>query len=200
MMCSRSNRILAPLVFCFIAVACASTPVPQGPDQQHLAAAKRFLHSWDAGELGMRAFQQNLEQTYQEQPGLAELVQRAFADVTEDDFEDLAARVYMRHLNQEELEELAQFTESPTGNRFFRLSIAGAMEGKRVNRDDITRQFNADELTEIVRFSQSDGFAALKQAMPAINRELGEEGRQLGETKMREYLERTGQASAGQNG
>ena len=148
----------------------------------------------------MAAFQNQLEQTYLEQPGLAELMQRAFADVSEEDFENLAARVYVRHLNREELTELAQFTESPTGNRFFRMSVASAMAGTPVTGEDMARQFNADELTEIVRFSKSDGFVALKKNMPTINRELGEEGRQMGETKMREYLERTGQASAGQNG
>ncbi|UCH46456.1 MAG: DUF2059 domain-containing protein [Betaproteobacteria bacterium] len=148
----------------------------------------------------MRVFQRNLEQTYKDQPGVAELVQRAFADFTEEDFENLAARVYVRHLNQEELAELAQFTESPTGNRFFRMSVAGAVTGKAVNGDDIARQFNADELVEIVRFSKSDGFVALQQALPTINRELGEEGQTLGETRMREYLERTGQASVGQSG
>ena len=199
-MCSRLYRVVTPLFLFFIIAACTSTPVSQGPDPEHLAVAKRFLHSWDAGEISMAAFQQSLQQTYKDQPGVAELVQRAFADVTEEDFEDLAARVYVRHLNQEQLEELAQFTESPTGNRFFRMSVASSISGKAVNRDDITRQFNADELTEIVRFSQSDGFAAMKKALPTINRELGEEGQQLGETRMREYLERTGQASVGQSG
>ena len=199
-MCSLLNRLIAPLLFTFIVAGCASTAVSQDPGAEHFAVAKRFLHSWGAGEIGMAAFQQNLEQASREQPGLAELMQQAFADITEQDFENLAARVYVRHLSQEELEELAQFTESPTGNRFFRMSVAGAMTGKAVSREEITRQFNADELTEIVQFSQSDGFLALKQAMPTINRELGEEGRQLGETTMREYLERTGQASAGQSG
>lgn len=198
-MYSRSYRVLASLLITFILAACASAPAPKGPDQENLAVAKRFLHSWGAGEAGMAAFQQNLEQTYQDQPGLAELMQRAFADVTEEDFEDLAARVYVRHLSQQELTELAQFTESPTGNRFFRMSVASAQQGKPVTGEDIARQFNADELTEIVRFSKSDGFVALKQNMPTINRELEEEGRQLGETKMREYLESTGQASAGKS-
>jgi hypothetical protein len=199
-MWSRSYRVLTLLLVSFVVAACAAAPVSRSPEQEHLAVAKRFLHSWGAGEAGMAAFQDKLAQTYQEQPGLAELMQRAFADVTEQDFEDLAARVYVRHLSQEELGQLAQFTESPTGNRFFRMSVASAMEGKPVTGEDIARQFNADELTEIVRFSRSDGFVALKQNMPAINRELGEEGRVLGETKMREYLERTGQASAGQSG
>jgi hypothetical protein len=199
-MCSRLNRIVAPLLISFFLAACASTPVSQGPDPEHLAVAKRFLHSWDAGDLALTVFHRNLEQTYKDQPGVAELVERAFSDVTEEDFENLAARVYVRHLNQEELAELARFTESPTGNRFFRMSVAGAVEGKAVNGEDITRQFNADELAEIVRFSQSDAFVALKEALPTINRELGEEGRQMGEARMREYLERTGQASVGQSG
>lgn len=197
---SRSYRVLASLLLCFFIAACASTPASKSPEQQNFAIAKRFLHSWGAGEAGMAAFQKNLEETSQEQPGLAELMQRAFADITEEDFEDLAAKVYVRHLNQSQLTELAQFTESPTGNRFFRMSVTNAIDGKPVTGEDITREFNADELTEIVRFSKTDGFVALKEKMPIINRELGEEGRQLGETKMREYLERTGQASLGESG
>jgi len=199
-MYARSYRVLVSLLLSLFIAACAATPAPKSPEQQNLAVAKRFLHSWGAGEAGMAAFQKQLEQTYLDQPGLAEMMQRAFADVSEEDFENLAARVYVRHLNQEELTELAQFTESPTGNRFFRMSVASAMAGTPVTGEDMARQFNADELTEIVRFSKSDGFVALKKNMPTINRELGEEGRQMGETKMREYLERTGQASAGQNG
>ena len=199
-MYARSYRVLVSLFVTLFIAACASTPAPKSPEQQNLAVAKRFLHSWGAGEAGMTAFQKQLEQTYVDQPGLAELMQRAFADVTDEDFENLAARVYVRHLNQAELTELAQFTESPTGNRFFRMSVASAMTGTPVSGDDIAREFNADELTEIVRFSKSDGFVALKKNMPTINRELGEEGRMMGETKMREYLERTGQASVGQNG
>lgn len=197
MMCSRFSRVLAPLFFSFIIAACASAPVSQDPNPQHLAAAKRFLHSWDAGDLAMGVFQRELEQAYRDQPGLAELMQRAFADSTPEDFENLAARVYVRHLDQRELSELAQFTESPTGNRFFRMSVGAAVEGKPVNGEDAMRQFNADELLEIAQFSKSDAFIALRQALPTINRELGEEGRKFGETKMREYLERTGQASAG---
>ena len=199
-MYARSYRILASFLFVLFIAACASTPpASSNPQQQNLAVAKRFLHSWGAGEAGMAAFQKQLDQTYVDQPGLAELMQRAFADVSEEDFENLAANVYVRHLNQDELVELAQFTESPTGNRFFRMSVASAMTGTPVTSEEIAREFNADELTEIVRFSKSNGFLALKKNMPDINRELGEEGRQMGETKMREYLERTGQASAGES-
>ena len=199
-MYSRVYRILAPLLFSFIVAACASTPADQGPNAEHIAVAKRFLHSWDAGEIAMTAFQREIEQNYKDQPSLTELMQRAFADSKPEDFENLAARVYARHLNEEELTELAQFTESPTGNRFFRMSVGAAVAGKPLSGEDAMRQFNADELLEIARFSQSDAFVALKEALPAINRELGEEGRQFGEAKMREYLERTGEASIGQSG
>ncbi len=199
-MYSRFIRTFALLILSFIIAACASSPVSQGPAPQHLAAAKRFLHSWDAGDIAMKVFQRELEQAYMDQPGLAELMQRAFADATPEDFENLAARVYVRHLNQNELAELAQFTESPTGNRFFRMSVGAAIEGKPLKSEDAMRQFNADELMEIAKFSQSNAFLALREALPNINRELGEEGRKFGETRMREYLERTGQASVGQSG
>lgn len=199
-MCSRLHRVLAPVVFSFLVAACASTPVSQGPSPEHLDVAKRFLHSWDAGAVAMMGFQRELEQNAKDQPGLSELLGRVFADFTQDDFENLAAQVYVRHLSQEHLAALAQFTESPTGNRFFRMAIASAVEGKPVNREDAMRQFNADELVEIVRFSKSEAFLALKEAQPSINRELAAEGRRLGEMKTREYLERTEEASIGQSG
>lgn len=199
-MLSRLNRIVSPLILSFIIAACASTQVAQDPTPQHLAVAKRFLHSWDAGDVAMVAFQRTLQQNHQDQPGLVELMQRIFAEFKAEDFENLAARVYVRHLNQEHLAELARFTESPTGNRFFRMSVGAALEGRNMSGEDAMREFNADELLEIAKFSQSDAFLALKEALPTINRELGEEGRRFAEQTVREYMERNGEASIGHSG
>jgi hypothetical protein len=184
----RFYRFLVSVLLCFMAVACATKSANQGPDPEHIAIAKRFLHSWGAGKLAMDALQRTLQERAKDQPGMVELMRRAFADVKVEDFEDMAAQVYARHLTRENLAELTRFSESRTGNRFFRVSIAGAMEGKKP--DDLIRQFSADELTEVMKFFQSDAFKALTQALPTINRELGEEGRRRGEAIMRDYVKR----------
>ncbi len=166
-------------------LSCA-TP-PQQPDPIRLADAKRFLHSWGAGELAMAGFNRALDG---KPAGYVELAHRAFADVTPADFEDIAAKVYARHLSQKSLAGLANFAESPTGNHFFKVTIANAVKGKAKKRSnrEILKQFNADELTKIMKFVQSDAYAEMKTELPTINRELGKAGKKLGETKMREYI------------
>lgn len=189
-MCYRYHRSLILALLSFVIVACATTPAAWAPAPEHLAIAKRFLRSFGAGEIAMAGFQRKLEEETRNQPGMAELSRRAFGDIKAEDFEDLAARVYARHLTQQHLAELANFTEGRTGNRFFRVAIASELGDKPSKVEDMMRQFNADELTEIMKFVQSDSFAALQQALPTINRELGEEGRRLGEAAMREYIKR----------
>lgn len=183
-------RFLILVLLSFLMAACATAPGNQNPESEKIATAKRFLHSWDAGGIAMAAFRQKLESESMGQPGMGELMRRVFADFKGEEFEDLAAPIYAHHLTQAHLTELARFTDSKTGNRFFRLIIKSAAEGKPNTQNDVMRQFNADELTEIVKFAQSDAFVALTRELPAINRELGEAGRQFGEAKMREYLKR----------
>jgi len=140
----------------------------------------------------MTALKNKLQQESKNQPGMAEVMRRALGDFKAEEFEDLAAKVYARHLTQDHLAELAQFAESRTGQRFFQTAIAGAMKGleEKAAAAEFMRQFNADEITDIMKFGQSKVFAALQLALPTINREMGEEGRRLGETKLREYLKR----------
>lgn len=184
----RLSQFSLSVLLCFAVVACGTTPATRAPEPQHVATAKRFLHSWGAGHVAMTAFKRQLEVRAKEQPGMAELVRRAFSNVTAEQFEDMAARVYARHLSHEHLHQLAQFSESRSGNRLFRVAIAGAMEGKKT--DDMMSQFSADELTELMKFSQGDAFTAMSRALPAINRELAEEARVWGEATMRDYLKR----------
>jgi hypothetical protein len=186
----RFHRPLTFILLPFMIAACATTPTVRAPSPEHVATAKRFLAGFDAGELAMVGFRRKLEEEATKQPGMVELVRRAFADITAEDFEDLIARVYARNLSREHLAELARFTENPTGNRFFRMAIAGALEGKQLNAEDAMRQFNADELTEIMNFALSDAFAAMEQALPTINREIADEGHRFGEARLREYLKK----------
>jgi len=182
---------LLSLLLSFLVAGCATTPEAKGPDAGHQAAAKRFLHSWGAGELTYEAFQRiHVERVKEQPPAMAEVVQRIFADITPEVFEDLAAEVYARHLGRTHLTDLAQFTESPTGNRFFRRVVGSVMSGKTVNGSTLMQEFDADELTEIMKFAQSEAFLALRQALPTINRELAEAGRRFGEERLREYLDR----------
>ena len=169
-----------------------SPPVLTGSNREQIAIARRFVHSWDAGGLVQIGFQQKMEsEKLNGSPGMTELVQRVFADVKVEEFEDLVAQVYARHLDRATLQALVSFSESPLGNRYFRGAIAAALaKEKSHSNNELLKQFSADELTQILKFSQSDAFIAFGKALPTINQELGEAGRKLGETKMREYLKK----------
>ncbi|MES9992194.1 MAG: hypothetical protein ABW098_09585 [Candidatus Thiodiazotropha sp.] len=154
-----------------------------------MATAKRFLHNVGAGELAMVGFQSEFEKLSNKQPGMSELVRRAFADFKAEDFEDLAAQIYARHLSHAHLLEIAQFSEKPAIDRFFEVIFSNMQSKTPLSKDQIIRQFNADELSEIVKFSQSESFIAMNKSLPKINRELSEAARKLGETKIREYID-----------
>lgn len=176
------------LLLSFWMVACASVPASQNRTSEKTEAARQFLRSWDAGHVSYVAFKQSIEEDSEGQPGMVELTQRAFADVTAKDFEILLARVYARHLSLEHLNAVAQFTNKPTGNRFFREVMELTLAGQPVSGERLMRDFNADELTEILKFSQSEAFLAYQAALPQINRDLFEEGRQFGEERIHEYI------------
>lgn len=188
---SRFIRTLFLMLLSLIVVACATPQTPTGPSHEHVDTAKRFLSSWGAADLAMKAFKRKMDSQNVDQPAsVAELNRRVFATIKAEDFVDIASRIYARHLSLEHLTDLTRFTESPTGNKFFRIAVGRAMEGESSKiKEDMQRQFNADELTEIMKFAMSEEFSAMKQAIPDINREMAEAGREFGQKKMREYLE-----------
>ncbi len=175
------------LLLLFIISACA-TKQPS-LDSEHVSTAKRFLHNINAGEMGLAGLQKGINKNAAEQPGMAELAQRATANITVEDFEELAAKVYSQNLSHEHLSELANFSEMPSISKFFRLIFADIKSDTVPDQQAIMRQFNADELTDIFKFTQSDGYKTLNQSLPKINRELAEAGKKMGEVAMREYLE-----------
>src|SRR5690349_18876728 len=107
---SRIQRLFLPALVTLLVAACASSPPPaktssaptstprtapsRPGDSAHLVVAKRFLHGFGAGDIAMAGLKKELENQAKEQPGMAELVRRAFVDVKPEDFEDLAAKVY----------------------------------------------------------------------------------------------------------
>jgi len=199
----HSQRSLLPLLLLCLSAGCGGTPVTSKPSQANTVApqeavpktgaflaAQRFMNSWGAGEIMQTALQREMEKTAVQQPGMAELMKRALADSGPDEFTDLAAGVYARHINQADLESLATFTETNAGNRFFRSVVGTVLAGEKIDQNAIMRQFNADELTEIIKFSQSPAFASMQAKLPTINKEMGEEGRRYGERKLTEYLKR----------
>ena len=170
------------------AAASVTTSVKPTSDAGGVAAAKRFLTSWGAGELIRIGFERAMEQQRNDQPGMAELARRVFGELKTPELEDIAARVYARHMSLEQLTELARFTETPLGERFFRVATRLALEGKSSDPQAMMRGFSADELTLILKFSQSDVSRALQAQLPAINSELAQEGSKFGQEKLREYL------------
>lgn len=181
-------KFLVLFLFTWVITACATASKLSSPSPEHTEAAKQFLHNLGLGEHALATLRQTIGDTAKKQPGLAEVMRRAFEELGSDDFEDLGAQVYARHLRHEHLTELVRFSESSTGIRFFKTVIASVLGGERATKEDLMRQFNADELTEIMRFAQSDASAALNRQLPSINQELAVESRRLGEAKIREYL------------
>jgi len=185
----RATRItFSLLVLLFFLAGCAQPPSPHKPDQEKFLFAKRFVHSVGGGKMAMVGMQRKIEEEAQKSPGMAELFRRAFAETTEEDFERMVATVYSHHLSRDNLSELAHFSETPAGKHFFQLAFQRARSGTPITKHSIIRELNADELTEILKFSQSGAATALKLALPEINRELSEEGRRMGETVMRDYI------------
>jgi hypothetical protein len=182
------SRYLILVVFVSLISACSTTPVAHGPGPEHVATAKRFLHNVGAGELAMIGFKRKYLELATEQPGMSELIRRAFADFKAEDFEDIAAQVYARHLSHEHLIEIAQYTEMPSINYFFRVIFENIASEKPLSNKELISQFSAEQLTDILKFSQSDSFIAMNKSLPEINRELSQASRQLGESRVRDYI------------
>jgi len=203
MVLRHSRRsLLAILLLCLIA-GCSGTPVAPKSSQANTAApkapipktgafmaAQRFMNSWGAGEMIQSMMQREIEKRAAEQPGMSELMKRVLADSSADEFADLAAGVYARHIDQADLEVLATFTETPAGNRFFKTIVGAVLAGEELDQNAIMRQFNADEITELMKFFQNPAFATMQAKLPTINKEMSEEGRKYGERKLKEYLKR----------
>ncbi len=138
--------------------------------------------------MAFEALRRNYERNAAEDAVIAQIARQALADVTAEDFENLVADVYVRHLSQQHLSDLADFTETSTGNRFFRTAFGYVREGKEIPRDEFMRQFSAEELVFILRAAESEAFVALGDALPRINEELAIAGQRFGERKLREFL------------
>jgi hypothetical protein len=181
--------IRVALLFClpFFFLACASTPAPE---QEHYAVAMRFIRSLGVGDFAMLSMQNELKNQAQYGPGMKELMEKLFSSISKQDFEELAGRVYMQHLSQDELTELLKFSESPTGSRFFKAIFNERLEnGSKADNQSLMSRFKADELAQIMKFALSDSFLAMKRELPQINKELAESGRELGRQRFKAYLE-----------
>ena len=153
--------------------------------------AKRFLKSIKTGEFIYNGFTKEMKKIAANNPSLTEVVNRAFANITSDDFENIAAKVYTRHLSKPTLEELMNFTEGPVGGRFFRSIFTYIAESKPIDNDAVMRQFNADELTTLLKFTQSNAFVEMQSKLPTINKEMSEEGQRFSEAVIKFYVKNT---------
>lgn len=187
-MCRRKFAILVFLIGCVFLSGCSITPVVTKEDTARTATAKRFLHNVGAGELAMTAFVKELENQANEQPGMTELIKRAFTNINQEDFENLAAEVYSRHLTHEDLMEIATFSEKPAIQRLFKVIFGGISSGKQLDNQELLRQFSADELTEIMKMSLSDSLVRMKEVLPEINKELVQASNSLRQEILRDYL------------
>lgn len=184
----------------FFVVGCETThyapqPVPQQSQQrlnqqdpQHVATAKRFLNNIGAGQVMLDVTLAEFDSMALKQPGLADLAQRSFADVTVDDFEMMAAPVYARHLSHENLAELEQLTQKPELKRFFATVFSAHRSEMPFDEEALMQQFNADELIGIMKFSMSESFQNMHKMAPKINHDLARAAAAFGEATMRDYV------------
>lgn len=186
----RNFTVLFFLIGHFLLLGCSTTPVVTKEDTARTATAKRFIHNIGAGELAMISFRKELERQSNEQPGMTELLKRAFADIDKEFFENLAAETYSRHLTHKDLTEIAAFSEKPAIQKFFQVIFDGISSGNPESTEDWMRQFSADELTEIMKMSVSDSFVHLNDALPTINREMAQSSEKLGQEIIRDYLKK----------
>lgn len=188
--------------FALLFVSACSTPAPvrlqvdnpirvdgevQSPN--HINAAKGFLHNIGAGDLALIGLAEDLATRAKEEPGMVELAQRAFAGVNEEYFEQVFAEVYARHLSYSQLVELKKLSANDGVQRFFQALLQAELAGEPFDDEALMRQMNADEITEILVFAESDGGRALIQVQPEINRELLEVSGALGEALIRQYIQ-----------
>lgn len=185
-------KLIVPMLVSILVASCATAPKVKSEADDNTAAARRFFSSIGIGDFALASFKRQMEaQSVGKPAGYVEMMQRVMGDITARDFEDMAAEVYSRHLNEKVLNELADFTESPTGSKFFKAVFKSVLEGKPENmQSELMSQLNADELTEIAKFAMGDAFKAMQAAMPAINREMAEQGRKLSEEKLKTYLDK----------
>ena len=170
-------------------LGCSTPPPASGPNPEHVATSLRFIQNIGGGDMAYEAFLSGLEDLETEQPGMAALAERAFAGTTADDFARIAAPIYARHLSHEHLAELERYTRSPAIQRFFSLIYMSVKAGEAANERELMKQFSADELTEIIKFSRSPSVAAMKQSQPQINREFYKAGREWAEVRFNEYMD-----------
>tara|TARA_R110001606_G_scaffold388580_2_gene554016 strand:+ start:44205 stop:44789 length:585 start_codon:yes stop_codon:yes gene_type:complete len=155
----------------------------------HIHAAKGFLRNIGAGE----AFNLGVIKTIAirgiEEPGIAELANRALADVDAEDFELMLAEIYARHLSYSQLVELEKLSANKGVEHYFELVYQAAFAGKPADDQTLMRQLNADELTQVMILAQSDAFTALSMVQPDIDREIDEAAGAWGEMTMRRYID-----------
>jgi len=146
------------------------------------------MQNINAGGLMSTVFNREIEKETAKNPGVGEVMRRAFNNIQIDDFENLGAKVYTRHMSKPALEEMKKFTEGPVGGRFFRSVFAYIAESKPIDTTEVMRQFNADELTALLKFTQSDAFLEMQKKLPIINKDMEVEGEKLGEKVVKAYL------------
>ncbi|MDH5435026.1 MAG: hypothetical protein OEY19_13865 [Gammaproteobacteria bacterium] len=186
------NYTFIILILGFLSLSgCQTLQVEPKPDNDipKITIAKRFLANIGAGKLVLEGFTRAIESGAKQKSGLAELVKRTFTDIDEEFLLDMTAKVYSKHLKIEDIKELADYSENPTIQKFFKITYTNRSNAEKSD-DSFMKHFNADELTELLLFSESKGFQSLSKALRAINVDLMIEGKNLGEEKLREYLQK----------
>jgi hypothetical protein len=186
----RNFTALIILISFLFMSGCGATPTVKKQESSGSAAAKRFIQNVGAGEMVMIGLKRAIESKPHDQPGMAELMRRVIADVDKEVIINMIAGVYSRHLTNEDLLVLADFSDKPAIQHFFKTIFAAVLSGEQLNKKELMGQFTADELTEIMKLSLNDSFIRMSEALPAINKEMAQAGHNFGENMLRDYLKK----------
>lgn len=168
------QRFWLMALVCLLSASCATTP-----DPEHLAAAKRLMRALSLGLNTSLSIEQELKRLSVKEPDKADLLMQAYAGLTPDVIQNIAAPIYARYLTTEELNEIADFAESPPGQLFVRSSLREKLSGQTESDDALTRKMNVDDLTIAARFGQSDVFKTYTRQAPKIKNDLSEAYQEL---------------------
>lgn len=188
-------HLLSYITFIALAfTACTSTDVVDKPTPQvdkptpQYVAAEEFLNNIGAGQLFLAAIKKETTEAAKKHPQNATTIEDIFSSVTSDDFIELAADIYTRHLSEDALIELAQETQKPTIQKLFAIVFKGLLKEEEFDNKKILAQFDRSETLELIQFSKTDSFVSLKKVLPNINAELEQAGKKLGEKLLYLYF------------
>ncbi len=186
------SHLLIGITFLFLLTCitgCKTTPVDSQPDSATMTVARSFLNNIEAGEIALMGFDSAMAEQGKSSPGLAEIMNRVFADMDSTIFVEMAATIYAKNLSYDTLAEVERHSQKESIQRFFKIIFNKVISGEKIDNKLLLSQFNADELLDIMKLGANESFIEMKAKLPIINNEMAVQSKMLGEKMMMDYIE-----------